>query len=619
MENNRNLIITVVLSVIILTVWQYLYVGPQVEEQRQAEIAAENAQVDADGVTLDTQNQAVNNLPSASDPAAGQSAPGSANVPGTEQSGPASREQSLAQSPRVAIDTPALAGSINLTGARLDDLQLKNYHVTTDDDSPIIDLLSPASQENGYFAEFGFVTPDEAAGEMPGPQTRWEAPEGAVLTASDDVTLTTTNEAGLTFTRTFSVDDHYMFTVVDEITNENGEAVELQPYGRVARFQEPQTASVYVLHEGLIGVTGEEGLREIDYDDLAEDGNVVPSASNDGWLGITDKYWAVALIPGNGAENAGSFQPRFAYFDGGRPSWQADFLSEAVTVPAEGSVQTQSRVFAGAKVSQQIDAYEEALNIRQFDLLIDWGWFYFITRPMFWLIDHLFNLFGNFGLAILGATVIVKLLFFPLANMSYVSMARMKKLQPKMMEIRERHKDDRMKQQEETVKLYREEKVNPAAGCLPMLLQIPVFFALYKTLYVTIEMRHAPFFGWIQDLSAPDPTSLFNLFGLLPFEAPTFLAIGIWPLIMGVTMFLQMQMNPAPPDPTQQMIFRWMPVLFTFMMAGFPAGLVIYWTWNNLLSILQQGFIMKRQGAKIELWDNIRGMFGGRKTETPAE
>ena len=427
------------------------------------------------------------------------------------------------------------------------------------------------------------------------------------------MTLTYINDKGLTFKRTIAVDQDYMFTVSDTVTNTGGADVSLSNYGRITRFDKPLHASIYVLHEGLIGVTGEEGLQEINYANIEEDKQVMPGKSTDGWLGITDKYWAATLVP-SGKQ---PFQPRFSYFDDGRPRYQADYLTDPILVPAGQSATVETLVFAGAKEVGKIQAYETDKKIRQFDLLIDWGWFYFITKPMFYLIDWLYKALGNFGLAILATTVIVKAVFFPLANKSYKSMANMKMVQPKMLEIREKYADDKMKQQQAMMELYKTEKINPLAGCWPVLIQIPVFFALYKVLYVTIEMRHAPFFGWIQDLAAPDPTSMFNLFGLLPFAVPAFLMIGVWPLIMGVTMFLQMRMNPTPPDPTQQMIFTWMPVIFTFMLATFPAGLVIYWAWNNPLSIIQQGVIMKRQGAKIELWDNLIGMF--KKKPSPAE
>jgi YidC/Oxa1 family membrane protein insertase len=405
-----------------------------------------------------------------------------------------------------------------------------------------------------------------------------------------------------------------MFTVTDTVTNGSSVPASLSNYGRVTRFDKPTHASIYVLHEGLIGVTGEEGLQEITYSTIEDDKQVKPGKSTDGWLGITDKYWAVTLVPPGQQE----FQPTFSYFSDGRPRYQTDYITDLVNVAPGANATFETQVFAGAKVVEKINGYEKDRNIRQFELLIDWGYFYFITKPMFWLIDYLYKLLGNFGLAILATTVIVKAAFFPLANKSYKSMARMKVVQPKMMEIREKYADDKMKQQQAIMELYKTEKINPLAGCWPVLVQIPVFFALYKVLYVTIEMRHAPFYGWIKDLAAPDPTSVFNLFGLLPFESPAFLPhLGVWAIIMGITMFLQMRMNPAPPDPTQAMIFNWMPLLFTFMLASFPAGLVIYWAWNNTLSIIQQGVIMKRSGAKIELWDNLAALFK-RKPE-PAE
>ncbi|PZO79668.1 MAG: membrane protein insertase YidC [Mesorhizobium amorphae] len=608
MENNRNFFITIALSVLILTLWQVFYMNPRIETER------EQARIEAERSQAQTQTQ-----PS-SGPGVGGVAPttpggGNPAVPGTDGATPQTREQALAATPRVAIDTPSLTGSINLRGGRLDDLRLKQYHLTVDDTSPLIELLNPAGLPNGYYAEVGYVGAAGAeAGALPGPDTEWQA-EGAnaQLTPATPVTLLYDNGQGLVFRRTIAVDANYMFTVSDTVSNNGAAPVALSNYGRVTRFDKPTTASIYVLHEGLIGVTGEEGLQEHKYAALEEDKQFVPGKSSNGWLGITDKYWATAVVP-SGAQ---PFQPRYAYFDDGRPRYQSDFLSDAVSVAPGQSTTVETLVFAGAKEVAKVQDYQDNRQIRQFDLLIDWGWFYFITKPMFWLIDTLYRFFGNFGLAILATTVVVKAFFYPLANKSYASMAKMKTVQPKMMELREKYADDKMKQQQAMMELYKTEKINPLAGCWPVLIQIPVFFALYKVLYVTIEMRHAPFFGWIQDLAAPDPTSIFNLFGLLPFEVPHMLMIGVWPLVMGVTMFLQMQMNPTPPDPTQAAIFRWMPVIFTFMMAGFPAGLVIYWAWNNLLSIIQQGIIMKRQGAKIELWDNLAGMF--RRKPKPAE
>lgn len=615
MDNNRNFLITIALSVLILTLWQVFYMNPRIEKQR------ETARVEESQDAQRTTGQGADGKATAGgqgeNAATGQRGD-SAAIPGQESTQASSaleavdRDAAVASGNRLKIDTPRVSGSLNLAGARIDDLRLKDYHVTVDKSSPTIELLNPAQLDNGYYVEFGYVG-DKAAGKLPGPDTVWSAPEGATLTPSNPVTLTYTNDADLTFKRTVSIDEDYMFTFSDAIENASGEPVSLRSYGRTTRFGKPKTQGIYILHEGLIGVTGEEGLQEIDYSDVEETKQIQPGTSTNGWLGITDKYWAVALVPRAGE----SFQPRYSYLDDGRMRYQADFLTDPVEVAAGGSATVENLVFAGAKEVSTVDGYEKSQDIRQFELLIDWGWFYFITKPMFHLIDFFYHLLGNFGLAILATTVLVKLVFFPLANKSYKSMANMKKLQPAMLEIREKYADDKMKQQQAMMEMYKREKINPVAGCWPILLQIPVFFSLYKVLYVTIEMRHAPFFGWIQDLASQDPTSVFNLFGLLPYDVPAMLMIGVWPLIMGVTMFLQMRMNPTPPDPTQKMIFTWMPVVFTFMLARFPAGLVIYWAWNNSLSILQQGVIMKRQGAKIELWDNLVGLF--KKNPSPAE
>ncbi|TIP96637.1 MAG: membrane protein insertase YidC [Mesorhizobium sp.] len=607
MENNRNFFITIALSVLILSLWQYFYVLPHSEAQREA------ARIEEQRLAEQKKAAQAASPGGSETPVPQQGAiPNAPNAPGTDGTTLASREQALASTKRVRIDTPSLEGSINLTGARLDDLKLKHYRLTVDKNSPEIELLNPAALPTGYYAEIGFIGSDKT-GTVPGPETVWTVDGNATLTPASPVTLTFTNDKGLTFKRTFSVDGDYMFTVSDTVQNSGSAAVTLSNYGRVTRFDKPAVASIYVLHEGLIGVTGTEGLQEHTYSSVEEDKQFTPSKSTDGWLGITDKYWAVTLVP----TEKQPFQPRYAYFEDGRPRYQADFLTDPITVDAGQSATVETEIFAGAKEVAKVNAYAEDRNIRLFDRLIDWGWFIWITKPMFYLIDTMYKFFGNFGLAILATTVVVKAAFYPLANKSYASMANMKKVQPKMLEIREKYADDKMKQQQAMMELYKTEKINPLAGCWPVALQIPVFFALYKVLYITIEMRHAPFFGWIQDLAAPDPTSIFNLFGLIPIALPDMLMIGVWPLIMGLTMFLQMRMNPTPPDPTQAMIFTWMPVVFTFMMAGFPAGLVIYWAWNNLLSIIQQGVIMKRQGAKIELWDNLVALF--RKKPSPAE
>jgi len=525
------------------------------------------------------------------------------------------RESVIAASPRIAIQSARIKGSIALKGARIDDVALLKYRETVDPKSPAIVLLSPSGTPNPYYAEFGFVPAAGTTIKVPGADTLWTQEGSGALTPTSPVTLAYDNGAGLVFRRTISLDDQYLFTIRDEVENKSAEPVTLYPYGLISRHGLPKTAGYYVLHEGMIGVLGDQGLQEFTYKKL-DDKKVVPFNVTNAWLGITDKYWAATLLPSTEAKVQARFSAGTA---GDEKTYQADYLGEAVAIAANAKASVDTRLFAGAKEVSLVDGYDKKLNLNRFELLIDWGWFYFITKPMFWAIDFLFKLLGNFGLAILAVTVVVKAIFFPLANKSYASMAKMKAVQPQMTEIRERYADDKMKQQQEMMELYKREKINPVSGCLPIVIQIPVFFALYKVLFVTIEMRHAPFFGWIQDLSAPDPTNLFTLFGLFnydPTQVPLighFLVLGIWPIIMGITMWFQMKLNPPPPDPAQQMIFDWMPVIFTFMLASFPAGLVIYWAWNNSLSVLQQATIMRRHGVKIELMSNIRSLFGGKK------
>ncbi|MBL4725673.1 MAG: membrane protein insertase YidC [Rhizobiaceae bacterium] len=616
--NNKNTFLAIALSIAVIVVWQFFYINPKLDAERAvAEIEAQRA------ATEQTANQsAISNGDVPANNATGETTPGnSANVPGTRiVASPTisgdSREAVLAKSKRITLETDSLIGSINLKGARIDDLKLKNYRETIQDGSPLIELLSPSETKDAFFAEFGWVAGTNA-GDVPGPNTIWEARAGATLTVERPVTLTWSNNNGLTFLRTISLDDNYMFTLTDEVKNNSSSDVSLSPYGRITRFGKPEIQGIYVLHEGLIGIFGEDaageeqGLQEYTYSEIEDDKQLSSEFVKTGWVGITDKYWAAALLP------TGEFKPRFSYFSDGRARYQTDFLAKAIEIRAGQTGSVEQRLFAGAKKVDIVDGYNDSLGLDRFDRLIDWGWFYFITKPMFTLLSWLNNFLGNFGLAILATTVIVKAIFFPLANLSYASMAKMKKLQPEMADIKERHGGDKAKQQQAMMALYKKEKINPAAGCWPVLIQIPVFFSLYKVIYITLEMRHAPFFGWIQDLAAPDPTSLFNLFGLIPFDPPSFLMVGIWPLLMGITMFLQMRMNPTPPDPTQQMIFTWMPVMFTFMLASFPAGLVIYWAWNNSLSIVQQGLIMRRHGVKVELFDNLKGLFDKKKNEPP--
>jgi len=588
MSENRNFLLAAVLSMAVLLGWQYFFIEPKVEAERVAQeefAAAESAS------TENSTPQVLESTPNVFNP----------NADGSLLTG-LPRDMALSQSQRVAIETPLVAGSIALTGGRIDDLQLHTYHETVDPTSPEIILLSPASSQSPYFAEFGWSAAATSGITLPGRDTIWSAPEGATLTPSTPVTLTYDNGQGLIFKRQIAIDENYMFTVAQTVENQTSAPVTLHPYGLLSRTGTPQTSGYYILHEGLIGVMGEaDGLVEIDYDDILEDREEKYSAT-EGWLGITDKYWATVLIPEQGA----SFDARFSESPNPRRDvYQTDYLlTEGITAAPGETANHTAQLYAGAKVTTMLDAYEEA-GVFRFELLIDWGWFYFLTKPLFFGLDYVFSIVGNFGVAILIITVLIKLAFFPLANRSYVAMSKMKKLQPEMENLRTKYPDDKMKQQQEIMELYKKEKVNPLAGCLPVVIQIPVFFSLYKVLFVTIEMRHAPFFGWIQDLSAQDPTTLFNLFGLIPWDPPSFLMVGIWPLLMGITMFVQQRMNPAPADPTQQMIFTWMPLFFIFILASFPAGLVIYWAWNNLLSVLQQGVIMRKQGVPIELFTNM--------------
>ena len=491
-------------------------------------------------------------------------------------------------------------------------------------------LFSPSGAPEAYYAEFGWVPASGTTEKMPGPDTLWTQEGSGTLGVDHPITLTYNNGTGLLFRRTIAVDDHYLFTIRDDVQNKSAAAVTLFPYALISRHGTPKTLGYYILHEGLIGVMGSDGEQEETYKKIADKKELHWDVT-DAWLGFTDKYWASALLPNTDAK----VHARFSASEvGGQPTYQTDYLLDPISIAPGTTGGTDARLFAGAKEVSVVGVnfplanaggYNQALHLNHFDLLIDWGWFYFLTKPMFLAIDFFFHLVGNFGIAILIVTVLVKLLFFPLANKSYASMAKMKAVQPELTMIRERYADDKVKQQQAMMELYKKEKINPVAGCLPIAIQIPVFFSLYKVLFITIEMRHAPFYGWIHDLSAQDPTNIFTLFGLIPFD-PTvlpmigsFMHLGIWPLIMGVTMWVQMKLNPAPPDPTQQMIFNYMPIIFTFMLGSFPVGLVIYWAWNNTLSVMQQSAIMHRHGAKIELWGNLKRTFTKPKPKQPAE
>ena len=589
----RNLLLAIVLSVGILIVFQFAF-----ERMRPPQ---------PPGTPPGTP---VATSPS---PATGSAPPASevsTTAPAVAPARPAqTREAALAEQQRIKISTPRLHGSIDLSGARLDDLTLANYHETVDPKSPEVVLLSPSGTEHSYFAEFGWVamSPDV---KVPGPEARWTA-SGGPLTPTNPLKLTWDNGQGLVFSRTVSVDQNYMFTVHDSVHNALGSPVKLRSYGLVSRTGTPTGSGFYILHEGLAGYlgghvfgggTGFLWLGDNDTYSSLTPGVKREYASTGGWLGFTDKYWLTALVPSQGEAITAVFR---RWVDNGIDRYQADYSGPELTLAPDATIESSTRFFGGAKEVDLLDAYEAA-GIPKFDLAIDWGLYYFLTKPIFFVLQFFGRLLGNFGLAILLLTLCVKLVFFPLANKSYNAMSKMKLLQPEIQKLRERFPDDKARQQQEMMALYKRVGANPLAGCLPIVIQIPVFFSLYKVLFVTIEMRHAPFYGWIHDLSAPDPTSIGNLFGLLPAwhlmipgvgDLAHLFAIGVWPLIMGLTMFLQQKLNPQPVDPVQARMFMFLPIVFTYMLAAFPAGLVIYWAWNNLLSIAQQWAIMHRQGA----------------------
>jgi YidC/Oxa1 family membrane protein insertase len=574
--DTKNLILAIAASLAILLGWQTF-----IEQPRQAEKQAE----------LERHEQAAGRDP---DKIGVPSVPSAAGTQAAVAAEPRSRDEVIADTDRITINTPALGGTINLIGGRFDDLILREYRDTIEPDSKLITLLSPRGSEDPYFAEFGWLTGNGTV--SGGGQTRWTANQSE-LTPDSPVVLTTRTDDGLQLTRTIEVDDHFMFTLTDRIQNTGTAPVNVSQFGRITRVNEPDTLGFFILHEGPIGILGDT-LHEIDYDDL-EDEPETPETfeSEGGWLGFTDIYWLTALIPDQDTE----VDARFLFDPTGTGAnlYQTDYRGEAIPLAPGELAEVTSRFFAGAKVSKLLTAYRDDLGIERFEMSIDFGWFFFLTKPLLNVIIFFANFLGNFGLAILLVTVIIKMFFFPLANKSYKSMSAMKALQPKMTEMREKYADDKPGMQRELMALYKREKVNPVSGCLPIALQIPVFFALYKVLFISIEMRHAPFFGWVKDLSAPDPLNIITLFGAVPWDPPFGLALGVWPILMGITMFLQQKLNPAPADPVQAKIFLLMPVFFTIFLANFPVGLVIYWTWNNLLSITQQYVIMRRMGVKV--------------------
>jgi YidC/Oxa1 family membrane protein insertase len=589
-DQNKNLILATALSFIVILVWFILFPPPETAPQTPAAVTAP----------------------------AETAAPAVAAVP-------AAAEDAQPDALRVPVAAPKLTGTVSTYGGRIDDLKLTGYRETIDPASETVRLLSPVGDALSYYAVFAWVAAEgAAAGPAPDARTTWTAPRDATLTPATPVTLTWDNGQGVTFSRQIAVDDDYMFTVTDTVTNNAAAAFVAQPFAQIARHGLPQLNNIFVVHEGAIRRT--DGIREeIDYADMPElavnDREGVPAdvteAATDGWIGFTDHYWMATLVPEQGKPWTSVVK-----YDPTHNIYQTEVRQPVVTVAPGASATVTTRLYAGAKEWETIRAYQNDAGIAGFLDSIDWGWFFFLTKPIFAVLHWLNALIGNMGLAIIGLTFVLKVLVLPLAYKSYVSMARMKELQPEMEALKERCGDDRQRMQREMMQLYKDKKVNPAAGCLPILIQIPIFFALYKVIFVTIELRHAPFFGWLNDLSAPDTSSIFNLFGLLPWAAPvpgSFLAlifIGVLPILLGITMWLQQKLNPTPTDPTQATIFAWMPWIFMFMLGGFASGLVVYWITNNIITFVQQFLIMRSHGHTPDIFGNIRASF--RKAPAPA-
>ncbi|SDJ14308.1 membrane protein insertase YidC [Lutimaribacter saemankumensis] len=612
-DQNKNLILATALSFAVIMVWFILFPPPEPVEDPNAPAVAQST-VDESGNETAATPQAATNAPAAT---------------ATEQSA----DTEVADAPRLAIETGTVTGSISLLGGRIDQLALKNYRQSLDPGSDIVSMLQPVGSDNAYYALYGWAPGGGlTADQVPGPNTLWQAETEQPLAPGAPVTLSWDNGQGLVFTRQIAIDENYMFTVTQSVENTGDTPAALAPYGILARHGEPQgLKNFFILHEGMIAMADGE-LTETKYDDLdpATDYREI-SVEQSGWIGFTDHYWMSTMVPGEGTPVRFS-----AFHDSGRDIYQTTMRQGTQTLAPGSSVTVTSQLFAGPKEWETIRNYEAGEKLESFgDSLmyglgmksalpagidgfldsIDWGWFFFLTKPIFFMLHELHAIIGNMGWAIIALTIIIKALVFPLAYKSYASMAKMKELQPKMEELKERAGDDRQKLQQEMMALYKKEKVNPASGCLPILIQIPIFFSLYKVIFVTLELRHAPFIGWIRDLSAPDPSSLFNLFGLMPWDAPdpqsvlALIFIGVLPILLGISMFLQQKLNPAPTDPTQKMIFAWMPWVFMFMLGGFASGLVVYWIANNTITFTQQYLIMRSHGYKPDVFGNIRASF----------
>ena len=555
--DSKNVIAAIALSSAVIVLWSLFFI-PEQQTINQDLVEKEKIEKNTDTPSLDQKEKVV----------------------------ALSRDDALIQNERIEFENDNVIGSISLKGATIDDLTFKNYKVNLDEEKKVT-LLGPRNITEGYFIESGFVTSDKNV-EIPNSNTIWSFDGNDKLTIKSPIKLYWINEQGLRFEKEISIDDKYLFTIKQKIINQSDKKYDFYSYGQIIRNEIPDIIDFLILHEGLIATLDDE-LFEEDYDDIQE--KKFSKVAKKGWLGISDKYWITSLIPPKNKE----FKTTFDY----KNKFRANFIAtEPLALNENSFVEEELKVIVAAKRVDVIDGYAESLNIEKFDLVIDWGFLYFITKPLFYGIDYFFKLLGNYGLAIIAITICIRLAFFPLANFSFRSMAKMKALQPEMVRLKEIHKDDKMKLQQSMMALYKKEKVNPMSGCLPILVQIPVFFALYKVLFVTIEMRQMPFYGWIHDLSERDPTSIFNIFGLLPYDVPSFLIIGAWPVAMGVSMWVQQKLNPAPTDPMQAKIFAFFPLFLTVILAPFPSGLVIYWTVNNILTMAQQVFIMRRTTVK---------------------
>ena len=565
MDNQKNLLIAVVLSVVILVGFDFFF---KPEKKQFQENSVEQTQM----------NQRVDsgeddNLPSIN----------------SQIENKVNKDDKLVEE-RITFNSKRLSGTINLIGATMDDLSLKDYFETINKENKI-KILNPVSSVSPYFLRIGWASPDKSI-KLPNKDSKWKSLKKS-YSENEKIELEWNNGEGLTFFRTIEFDENFLISVVDKVQNKSPKTIKLTNFSYLRRLNYRPANKFFILHEGPLGVFNDT-LKEVSYDEIEENNEIIETTKN-GWIGYTDHYWQVTIFP----ETNETFKARFKNLKNRNNSVQIDFINENIKTLRSGeSLKTKSYIFAGAKEVPLIDQYIKKIGINKLDLSVDFGWFYFLTKPLFYALHFLSSLVGNFGVGIIILTICIRIVLFPLANKSFKSMNSMRMITPEIQRIRERYKDDRQRMNQEMFAMYKEKKINPAAGCLPILIQIPIFFALYKVLFVSIEMRHAPFFGWIQDLSAPDPTSLFNLFGLIPWDTPAFLTIGIWPILMGVTMFLQQKINPPPPDPLQAKIFMMLPFIFTFLLATFPSGMVVYWTVNNILSIAQQYILLRKQSKE---------------------